>query len=252
MKTFTDKVALVTGAANGIGRATAIRFAEMGASVVVSDVDTDHGERVAKQINDGGGEAIFVTCDIASEAEVHGLIQRTLDAFGRVDFAFNNAGWEGAMGPIHTADVEAYDRLMAINLRGTFLCMRYEIEQMLAQGGGSIVNNSSIAGLKGFAQSAAYSASKHGVIGLTKCGALDYATSNIRVNAVCPGVIETEMIRRAAHDDPKAMAGYTAMEPVKRMGRPEEVASVVTWLCSDDASFVTGATIEVDGGVMAG
>jgi NAD(P)-dependent dehydrogenase (short-subunit alcohol dehydrogenase family) len=179
-------------------------------------------------------------------------IAETVSRFGRLDIAFNNAGWEGAMGPLHTCDPADVDKLFAINLRGVFLGMKYQVTEMLKTGGGAIVNNSSIAGLKGLPAAAIYAASKHGVIGMTKCAALDYATAGIRINAVCPGVIDTPMIQRAAHSDPVTIAAYTNMQPIKRMGKPEEIASVVTWLCSDEASFVTGATIEADGGIMAG
>lgn len=244
---------MITGAANGIGRATALRFAEQGASVIVSDIDVDHGRQVVGAIERAGGAAKFVSCDVSDEAEVHGLIQRTIDAFGRLDFAFNNAGWEGVMLPLDQLDSETFDSAIAINLRGAFLCMKYELQQMLAQGeGGVIVNNSSIAGLMGFPGSAEYCASKHGLVGMTKASALEYAPHAIRINAVCPGVVETAMITRAANNDAEALKGYAAMEPVGRLGRPEEIATVVTFLCSDDASFITGAAIPVDGGVMAG
>lgn len=255
MKTnkFDGKVIVITGAANGIGRSAAERFASQGAKVVVSDIDVDHGRGVVADIEKAGGEAKFISCDVTDEAEVHGLIRRTVEAFGRLDYAFNNAGWEGVMQPLDQLDSAVFDKVIGINLRGVFLCMKYELKQMIEQGdGGSIVNNSSIAGLKGFPFSSEYCASKHGIVGMTKSAALEYAKQGIRINALCPGVIETEMISRAANNDPETMAGYAAMEPVGRMGRPEEVAALAEWLCSDEASFVTGAAVAVDGGVMAG
>lgn len=252
MTQFTGRTAFITGGSKGIGAATARRFATQGARVAIADVEVDAGEAVAKQIVAAGGEAFFVKCDVASEADMRAAIEETVRRFGRLDIAFNNAGWEGAMGPLHACDPADVDKLFGINLRGVFLGMKFQITEMLKTGGGAIVNNSSIAGLKGLATASIYAASKHGVIGMTKCAALDYATAGIRINAVCPGVIDTPMIHRAAHDDPAAIAAYTNMQPIKRMGKPEEIASVVTWLCSDEASFVTGATIEADGGIMAG
>jgi NAD(P)-dependent dehydrogenase (short-subunit alcohol dehydrogenase family) len=253
MTQSSGRVAFITGGSKGIGAATALRFGKQGARVVIADVDSDAGPGVADAINAQGGEALFVRCDVSSEADMKAAIDETVRRFGRLDIAFNNAGWEGAMGPLHTCVPADVDRLFAINLRGVFLGMKYQVAQMLAQGGGgAIVNNSSIAGLKGLANASIYAASKHGVIGMTKCAALDYATQGIRINAVCPGVIDTPMIHRAAHGDPATLEAFTNMQPIKRMGKPEEIATVVTWLCSDEASFVTGATIEADGGIMAG
>jgi NAD(P)-dependent dehydrogenase (short-subunit alcohol dehydrogenase family) len=252
MNQFNGRVAFITGGSKGIGAATALRFARQGARVVIADVDVEAGDAVAQQILGDGGEAFFVKCDVSSEADMRAAIEETVHRFGRLDIAFNNAGWEGAMGPLHTCNPEDVDKLFGINLRGVFLGMKFQVTEMLKTGGGAIVNNSSIAGLKGLATASIYAASKHGVIGMTKCAALDYATAGIRINAVCPGVIDTPMIQRAAHSDPAAIAAYTNMQPIRRMGKPEEIASVVTWLCSDEASFVTGATIEADGGIMAG
>jgi NAD(P)-dependent dehydrogenase (short-subunit alcohol dehydrogenase family) len=252
MNQFNGRVAFITGGSKGIGAATALRFARQGARVVIADVDAEAGDALAKQLLGDGREAFFVKCDVASEADMRAAVEETVHRFGRLDIAFNNAGWEGAMGPLHTCDPGDVDKLFGINLRGVFLGMKFEITEMLKTGGGAIVNNSSIAGLKGLATASIYAASKHGVIGMTKCAALDYATAGIRINAVCPGVIDTPMIQRAAHGDPAAIAAYTNMQPIRRMGKPEEIASVVTWLCSDEASFVTGATIEADGGIMAG
>lgn len=245
------KVAIVTGAASGIGRATARALADAGAHVVLADVAGSRGDPVAREIRDAGGDAIFVPTDVSVDAQVHELVQRTIAEHGALDLAFNNAGIEGAQAPTAECTIENWDRTLAVDLTGVFLCMRHQIPHMLEHGGGSIVNCSSVAGLVGFEGIPAYVASKHGIVGLTRAAALEYATRNIRVNAVCPGVIDTPMVHRATHDDPAQEAQFVAMEPVHRMGRPEEVASVVTWLCSDESSFVTGQAIAVDGGFVA-
>jgi NAD(P)-dependent dehydrogenase (short-subunit alcohol dehydrogenase family) len=246
-----NTVALVTGGSAGIGRATALAFAREGARVVVADVADAGGEETVRLIRDAGGEAVYVHADVSRPHEVEAMVGRAVDAFDRLDYAFNNAGIEGEPAATAECSEENWDRVLGINLRGVWLCMRYQIPQMLRQGGGAIVNCSSVAGLVGFAGSPAYVASKHGVVGLTKTAALDYATQGIRVNAVCPGVIRTAMIERYTHGDSEAAAQLTAMQPVGRMGTPEEIADAVLWLCSDGASFVTGQAIAVDGGLIS-
>jgi NAD(P)-dependent dehydrogenase (short-subunit alcohol dehydrogenase family) len=245
------KVALVTGASAGIGRESALAFASAGARVVVSDVVIDGGEETVGQIHAAGGEATFVRADVSQTAEVEALVGRTVETYGRLDCAHNNAGIEGDMAPTADCAEANWDRTIAINLKGVWLCMRYEIPQMLRQGGGVIVNTASVAGLVGFANLPAYVASKHGIAGLTKTAALEYAEQGIRVNAVCPGVIHTAMIDRIVGGDAVAVSQFTALEPVGRMGLPAEVAQVVVWLCSDAASFVTGVAMPVDGGFVA-
>ena len=244
-------VALVTGAASGIGRAAAGAFARAGARVVVSDVAANAGEAVAAAIRESEGEAVFVPCDVSKPREVEALVARTVEAFGRLDFAFNNAGIEGETAQTAECTEANWDRVLAVNLKGVWLCMREEIPRMLARGGGAIVNCSSVAGVVGFAGIAAYAAGKHGVIGLTRTAALEYATRGIRVNAVCPGVIRTPMVERFTGGEAEAEARLVAFEPRGRMGTPEEVAAAVVWLCSDAASFVTGHAMVVDGGLVA-
>lgn len=251
MTTMQGKVVIVTGASAGIGRATALAFGREGASVVVADVDVARGETVADEIERLGVEALFVPADISRADEVVALVARAVERFGRLDYAFNNAGVEGEAAPTGDCTLENWHRTIGINLTGTFMCMHAEIARMLETGGGSIVNNSSVAGLVGFAGIPAYTASKHGVVGLTKAAALEYATQGIRVNAVCPGIIATEMITRFTHGDAAAAAQLLQTEPVGRLGKPEEVADAVVWLCSEQASFVTGQAIAVDGGFVA-
>lgn len=248
---FANKVALITGASSGIGKATALAFAKNGASVVVADVQEDAGRRTAHEIEDARQKSLFVRCDVSSDDEVKNVIKETVDTFGHLDFAFNNAGIEGDKA--FTADVqfENWSRIIDVNLRGVWLCMKYEIQQMLKQKHGSIVNCSSIAGLVGFPGIPSYVASKHGVIGLTKTAALEYAKKNIRVNAVCPGVIATPMIDRFVHGEAQIQKQLMEGEPVGRIGQPEEIASAVMWLCSDKASFVTGHPLVIDGGWIA-
>jgi NAD(P)-dependent dehydrogenase (short-subunit alcohol dehydrogenase family) len=250
MGTMTGKVAIVTGGSAGIGRATSIAFAREGANVVVADVDVERGEKLAAEIENEGVGAMFVRTDVASEDDVANLVARTVERFGRLDYAFNNAGIEGMPAPTDECTSENWDRTIAVNLTGVYLCMRAEIPHMRANGG-SIVNCSSVAGLVGFPTIPAYTASKHGVIGLTKTAALDYAQQGIRVNAVCPGVIDTEMVTRFTQGDTTATAELVGTEPVGRMGTAEEIADAVVWLCSDRASFVTGQAIAVDGGFVA-
>ncbi|HJY84233.1 MAG TPA: SDR family oxidoreductase [Candidatus Binatia bacterium] len=245
------KIALVTGAGSGIGRATALVFAREGAKVVVADVVVDGGEETVRQIKAAGGEAIFVTADMAKAAEVEAMVQKAVVTYGRLDCAHNNAGIEGATG--RTADYreEDWERVIRVNLTGVWFCMKYEIAQMLKQGGGAIVNTASDAGLLGVPQMPAYVASKHGVVGLTKTAALEYAKSGIRVNAVCPGVIKTPMVERITSQRAGRAERMAAIEPVGRMGKPEEIAEAVVWLCSEAASFVTGLPMSVDGGIAA-
>jgi NAD(P)-dependent dehydrogenase (short-subunit alcohol dehydrogenase family) len=251
MNELTAKVAIVTGASAGIGRATALALAAEGATVVVADVDDIRGEQVAAEINDKGGTARFIHADVTDDAHVAALVAQTVEAFGGLDLAFNNAGIEGAPAVTHERTPENWRRTLAVNLTGVWSCMRHEIPRMLERGGGAIVNCSSVAGLVGFATIPAYVASKHGVVGLTKTAALEYAEAGIRVNAVCPGVIDTEMIERFTGGQPEAEAAMLATEPVGRLGRPEEIADAVVWLCSDRSSFTTGQAIAVDGGFVA-
>jgi NAD(P)-dependent dehydrogenase (short-subunit alcohol dehydrogenase family) len=244
------KVALVTGGSSGIGRASALLFAREGARVVVADLNVSGGEETERMIEESGGKAIFVKADVSKASDVEALIGKAVDTYGRLDCAFNNAGTAVGGGPIHDSTEENWDYVMGINLKGVWLCMKYEIRQMLKQGGGAIVNTSSVMGLVGHIDKPIYAASKHGVVGLTKSVALQYAKNGIRVNAVCPGWVRTPMTEGRLND-PEARARMVEMEPIGRVGKPEEVAEAVVWLCSDAASFVTGHTMAVDGGFVA-
>lgn len=249
--TLEGKVALVTGGGSGIGRATALAFAREGAKVVVSDVVPEGGKETVRLIEAAGGMAFFMEADVSSAADAQAMVRTAEEQYGRLDYAFNNAGIEGAQAPTAEVTEDNWDRVISINLKGTWLCMKYEIPVMLKQGGGAIVNTASVAGLVGFPNIAPYTASKGGVVQLTKAAALDYAKQGIRINAVCPGVIRTPMVERFLGGSAEAEAQFTAMEPVGRMGTPEEIAEAVVWLCSDAASFVTGHAMAVDGGFVA-
>ena len=245
------KVGLVTGAGSGIGRATAQMFASEGAKVIVADINVEGGEDTARLIKAAGGEATVVKADVSKAAEVEGLIKSAVETYGRLDCAHNNAGIGPAGLPTHEYPEEHWDQVLGINLKGVWLCMKYEIAQMLTQGGGAIVNTASVAGLVGLRRSSAYVASKHGVAGLTKTAALEYAEAGIRINAVCPGAIHTPLLERAFARNPDRQQQFLAAEPVGRLGSPEEVAEAVVWLCSDAASFVTGHLMAIDGGWVA-
>lgn len=247
--TFKNKVIIVTGGSFGIGKATAIAFAKQGAKIVIADW-AENPETIAF-IKDLGNDVIFIKCDVSRSDEVKSMVEKTIATFGRLDYAFNNAGIEGntALTPDCTED--NWDKTIAINLKGVWLCMKYEIPEMLKQGKGVIINCSSVAGLVGFEGLPAYVASKHGVVGLTKTAALECAKHGIRINAVCPGVIQTPMIDRLTGKKKEAIEQYTALEPMGRFGQPEEIANAVLWLCSDEASFVTGHGMAVDGGFVA-
>ncbi len=245
------KIALITGGGSGIGRASALAFAREGARVVVADVVVEGGEETLGMIKKAGGEGIFVKADVSKAAEIEALIAKAVETYGRLDCAYNNAVIEGSAATTTDYAEDAWDRVIVINLKGVWLCMKYEIPQMLKQGGGTIVNTASAAGLVGFPRGSAYVASKHGVVGLTKTAALEYAKSGVRVNAICPGAIDTPMMGRITGHRPQRAEKMAAGEPVGRMGRPEEFAEAVVWLCSDAASFVTGHAMAVDGGITA-
>jgi NAD(P)-dependent dehydrogenase (short-subunit alcohol dehydrogenase family) len=248
MKILEDKVALITGGTSGIGKATALAFGAAGAKVVFSGRREPEGEDLANLIRNFGAECLFVRSDVASEADVQALIQKTVESYGRLDIAFNNAGIEGCLNPLHEQSSEDFDRLMGINVRGLFLCMKYEIQQMLTQGSGIIINNSSVLGLVGTAGFSPYVASKHAVMGLTRAAALDYAKLGIQINAVNPGFTATEMIERASHKNPALEQQLASLVPMGRIGKPEEIAATVVFLCSAAASYITGQSLVVDGG----
>jgi NAD(P)-dependent dehydrogenase (short-subunit alcohol dehydrogenase family) len=248
---FGGKVVLVTGAGSGIGRATALAFARAGARVVASDISAGGGAETLDQIRSAGGEAIFVAADVARAADMEALVGRTVATYGRLDCAFNNAGIDGGNEAMLDWDEAVFDRTMSVNVKGVFLSMKYEIPVMLGQGAGAIVNAASVVGLVGALGPIAYVTSKHAVVGLTRTAALQYATRGIRVNAVCPGVIRTPMVARALAADPAAGEIIGQMHPMMRLGEPPEVADAVLWLCSDQASFVTGHPLAVDGGCVA-
>ncbi|MEK6279319.1 MAG: SDR family oxidoreductase [Acidobacteriota bacterium] len=247
-KFYTGKVAFVTGGGSGIGRAAALAFAREGASVTVADVSEQGSHETARLIEEKGGRALAIKCDVTQFEEVKAALDKTIEAFGRLDFAFNNAGVEQRNAAIAEFEEDEWNRILDVNLRGVFLCMKYEIPLLLEQGGGAIVNTSSGAGVIGIKGGAAYAAAKHGVIGLTKSAALDYAAQNIRVNVVAPGYIATPMMDRFTGGTAEGWGKVVSEEPIGRAGKPEEIADAVIWLCSDAASFVVGHALVVDGG----
>jgi NAD(P)-dependent dehydrogenase (short-subunit alcohol dehydrogenase family) len=248
---FEGKVALVTGGGSGIGRAISLAFAREGARVVVADVDLTTGEETAHGIAEAGAEGIFLQADVSKGEQVKAMIDKAVTTYGQLDCACNNAGVSGTMASLAESTEEDWDRTILVNLKSVWLCMKYEIPQMLKQGGGAIVNTSSVAGLVGLQGWSPYVASKHGVLGLTKSAALEYAKAKIRVNAVCPSIIQTDMAQCFTGGNERVEKYILSQQPLSRMGTPEEVAGAVLWLCSDEASFVTGLALAVDGGLLA-
>jgi NAD(P)-dependent dehydrogenase (short-subunit alcohol dehydrogenase family) len=247
MNGLQDSVAIVTGGSSGIGQAAAERFAAEGARVVVADIDTEGGTETVAAIEEAGGEATFVETDVAREGDNEAMVETAIEEYGGLDMAFNNAGIEGDTEATTDQSVDNWERVIKVNLDSVFYGMRAEIPAMLADGGGAIVNTSSIAGLRGLPKATPYSASKHGVLGLTKTAAAEFGRSGVRVNAVCPGVIETPMVDRAGEES-DVLDRAVAASPMQRMGQPEEVGDAVVWLCSDEASFITGESLAIDGG----
>jgi NAD(P)-dependent dehydrogenase (short-subunit alcohol dehydrogenase family) len=248
---FEGKVALVTGAAAGMGLATAEAFAEAGAAVALADINEAAVQKIAERLVAAGHKAIAIACDVTQEAQVKSMIEQTVSAFGRLDAAFNNAGVQSPAVEIADTTSEEFDRVNAINLKSVWLCMKYELLQMREQGSGAIVNNSSIGGLIGLPGRAIYHATKHGVIGMTKSAALEYAARGIRINAVCPGTVDTPMVAAMVANEPELMKDIMSQQPIGRVGKPEEIASAVVWLCSPGAGFVIGHALVVDGGFTA-
>lgn len=247
-RSFLGRVAFVTGAARGIGRAAALAFAREGAGVVVADVSEQGSQETAGMIVEAGGRALAVRCDVTRAEDVKAALDKAVRTFGRLDVAFNNAGVEQPVTPVADIAEEEWDRIAGINLRGVFLCMKHEIHLMLKHGGGAIVNTSSGAGVEGIAGQAACCAAKFGIVGLSKAAALDYAKSGIRVNAICPGFVDTSMMRRFTGGTPEGRWKVIESEPVGRPATPEEIAGTVVWLCSDAAAFVVGHAMVIDGG----
>jgi NAD(P)-dependent dehydrogenase (short-subunit alcohol dehydrogenase family) len=248
---LSGKVAFVTGATSGIGRATALAFAREGANVVLADIAEDGIHETARSIEELGGRALAARCDVTRGEDITAALDMTIQAFARLDIAFNNAGLEQPLAATAEITEDQWNRIIDVDLRGVFLCMKHQIPLMLEQGGGAIVNTSSGAGVKGFKGQAAYAAAKHGIIGLTASAALDYAAHNIRINAVCPGIIDTAMMDRFSGGTAEGRERVIAQEPIGRMGTPEEIAATVLWLCSDAASFVVGHALVADGGQTA-
>ena len=248
MANLTDKVGIVTGGGTGIGRATALAMGKAGATVVIGNRDANKGEEVVTLIQHAGGRAVFQKTDVTKPNDVNALVDRAVKEFGRLDLAFNNAGVDGQQVPLHEQDIDKASFLFDVNIKGVFYCMKYEIDQMLKTGGGAIVNTSSIFGLNGYPGWSLYTATKHAVTGMTKSAALDYAKQNVRVNAVGPGPVETPLLTKGTGGDPHS---YAAFVPMGRIGQPDEIADAVVWLLSDEARYVTGHTLPVDGGVCA-
>jgi NAD(P)-dependent dehydrogenase (short-subunit alcohol dehydrogenase family) len=250
---FEGKVALVSGAGSGIGRASALAFARAGACVIVSDVDAPGGDETVRQVSGAGGLARFVAADVTDERQVEALVAAAVETFGRLDYAHNNAGIGAPPAALQDTDRSSFERVLAVNLTGVWLCLKHEARQMLQQGGGAIVNTASLAGLIGFPMNVAYSASKHGVIGLTRTAALEYARAGIRVNAVCPAFVRTPMVERFVEVSGPRMSyeRLASMQPMGRLGTVQEVADAVVWLCSDEAGFITGHALPLDGGTTA-
>jgi NAD(P)-dependent dehydrogenase (short-subunit alcohol dehydrogenase family) len=248
MPSLADKVGIVTGGGSGIGRATALAMARAGAALVIGNRNSKQGEETVAAIRQGGGRGVFHSTDVTKPAEVQALIARAVQEFGRLDLAFNNAGTDGQQVPLHEQEIDKASFLFDVNIKGVFLCMKFEIDQMLKTGGGAIVNTSSIFGLNGYPGWSLYSATKHAVTGMTKSAALDYAKRNVRVNAVGPGPIETPLLAKGTGGDPHSYASFV---PMGRIGQPDEIADAVVWLLSDEARFVTGHTLPVDGGVSS-
>jgi NAD(P)-dependent dehydrogenase (short-subunit alcohol dehydrogenase family) len=251
LNNFADKVVLITGAGNGIGRATALAFAQQGASIVVADMSRSAGEETTALITQAGGIASFILCDVTKDQDVQSMVDGTIEIYGKLDIAFNNAGIEIESSKLADGTEETYDKIMDVNVKGVWRCMKYQIPELLKQSASAIVNTASIAGLGAAPKMSVYSASKHAVIGLTKSAAVEYGKKGLRVNAICPAVIDTEMFRRATENDPQKAEFVKSMHPVGRIGQPEEVAAAVLYLCSDLAGFTTGVALPIDGGATA-
>jgi len=251
LNNFADKVVLITGAGNGIGRATALAFAQQGASVVVADINRADGEETAAMITQAGGIATFMLCDVTKDQDVQSMVDGTVETYGKLDIAFNNAGIEIEQSKLADGDEATYDKIMDVNVKGVWRCMKYQIPALLKQSTSAIVNTASIAGLGAAPKMSIYSASKHAVIGLTKSAAVEYGKKGLRVNAICPAVIDTEMFRRATQNDPQKEQYVKSLHPVGRIGQPDEVAAAVLYLCSDLAGFTTGVALPIDGGATS-